>query len=161
MTLAPEPTGRAGVWLRLALVVSLTVNLLVAGLLIGSWAGRDRAETTIQDVGLGPYIAALPQRDRQLMAASLAEKSRPLRENRAELARQFDLFLAALRTEPFRVDALRRAVDMQQAQLLARQQIGQSALFDRIAAMTPVERNAFADAVERRLRHGPRFRRDR
>lgn len=158
---APQTVPRSGRGLRIALAVSLTLNLLVAGLVVGAWLGGDRdrrPDTALSDIGFGPFIAALPGNERRALGKALIERAGNLRQNREELRRQFDALLGALRAEPFRIEAVQQAIAAQQARLKERAQIGEALLYQRIEAMSPAERAAFADALEHGLRRGPRLR---
>lgn len=167
MTLPPDPappaaaTGRV---VRIALILSLTANLVILGLILGATFGRGREmhrDPAMADIGFNPFIAALPSDDRRALGKALVGRAGDLRQNRAELRRQFEVLLTTLRAEPFDSDAARAAVVAQQASLTVRQDIGRELLIDRLAAMTPAERASYADALERAIRRGPRPRRDR
>jgi hypothetical protein len=61
-----------------------------------------------------------------------------------------------LRADPFDAEALRNVVANQGDRMAARLALGQDLILARIAAMTPAERAAFADRLERRLERGPK-----
>jgi Heavy-metal resistance len=58
---APRAPGR---WMRVALVLSLAVNLLVAGMAVGVALRGGPPETAVRDLGFGPFAAALSPADR-------------------------------------------------------------------------------------------------
>ncbi|MCR8725450.1 periplasmic heavy metal sensor [Frigidibacter sp. ROC022] len=156
-------TPPAGRGLRIALAVSLALNLLVVGLVAGAWLGRDRdrrPDTAMADIGLGPFIQALPGDERRAFGKALIERAGNLRQNREELRQQFDVLLDALRAEPFEIDAVRKAIDAQKARLDERLKIGEELLYERLETMSPEERAGFADALARGLKRKPRFRPD-
>jgi hypothetical protein len=170
MTLPPDPSAdpsalRSGEGtsrvLRIALVLSLAANLLILGLILGASFSRDRdrdgrRDHAMADIGFNPFIMALPADDRRALGAALVGRAGDLRQNRAELRRQFETLLTTLRSEPFDTAAAAAAVAAQQARLSDRQDIGRELLIDRLEAMAPAERAAYADALEQAVRHGRR-----
>jgi len=157
----PVPGLRRG--LRVVLVISLTLNLLVAGMSFGSWFAHDsdrRAGMALDDVGFGPFLAARPGDERRAMGRALVEHAGSLRENREALRQDFDALVAAIRADPFDIATVEGALAAQRSRLDERQAIGRDLLFQRLAAMTADERDAFADALERKVRRGPPRRSD-
>jgi hypothetical protein len=157
----PPAGDRTGRVLRIALVLSLTANLVILGLILGAAFGRGGGgprggDPALAALGFNPYIAALPRSDRAALGMAMVGRAGDLRQNRDELRRQFDALLAALRAEPFDIAAVRDAVTGQQAQLRQVQDIGRDLLFERIAAMTPAERADYAAALESAVHRGPR-----
>jgi uncharacterized membrane protein len=144
--------------LRVVLAISLTFNLLVIGLILGAWVGHDRDRrpgTALDDIGFGPFLAALPGDERRAVGKALVERSGNLRQNREALRRDFDNLVTAIRADPFDIAAVASALDAQRTRLEERQSIGRDVLFERLEAMTARERDAFADALERKVRRGP------
>lgn len=159
---APRTDGNGRI-LRIALILSLAANLLIVGIVAGAIAGRDRdrdgrPDRALADVGFNPFIAALPPSDRRAMGIALVKRAGDLRRNRTELRREFGELLTALRADPYDGAAVRDSVTGQQARLAERQEIGRELLFERLDAMTVEERRSFADALEDRMRRGPRWR---
>jgi hypothetical protein len=62
--------------------------------------------------------------------------------------------LAALRAEPFDPAALAAAIDAQAGHLGERLKFGSDVIRDHILGLSPEARAAFADRLERRMRHG-------
>ena len=69
---------------------------------------------------------------------------------------EFDTLLDALRADPFDLAAVNTAMSSIVARNAGRLAKGQDLLSDRIAAMDPADRLAFADRLEDALRHGRR-----
>lgn len=148
---APPPTKPTSRWLKLALILSLAVNVVVFGAIVGAWwrgggpmGGRGAGNV----VG---YIASLPpDRRAELMQRSkgLREQSRALRQAARQAARDR---AAALLAEPF---DKQRFIDAQTRQIEAEQRL-RLAVRDVIAEaasnMTAAERRAF---LNWRDRHG-------
>ncbi|MCE8472521.1 hypothetical protein LZ189_26365, partial [Rhodovulum sulfidophilum] len=61
----------------------------------------------------------------------------------------------ALRGETFDADRIAAVLDRQEARVQAHAEMVRKLMLDRLSAMSPDERSAFADRLERVLRHGP------
>ena len=149
---APKPPRR---WGRIVLFVSLAFNLLIVGLVAGAMLGgpRDRdRDPALRDLGFGPFVHALPRGDRAEMGRAIKREAGSFRENRAELRRQFEAFLAALRADPFDAAEVARLITDQQSRISERQALGQRLLLERIEAMNASQRAAYADALDKSLR---------
>jgi len=158
-----EPTNagnrRTPRWIKVLLFFSLSLNLLVVGLVGGSFlrhkpsGGYDKAHySPLRDLGYGPFIVALSPSDKKEISRSWANRSGDLRANRDAVRAQFVTLLKLLQKKPFEIGALQEVVENQQAKLNERQKIGQQLLLDRIGAMTDDERTEFARKLERSLK---------
>ncbi len=141
-------------WTRIVLFASLAVNLLVAGLVVGALLagphGRDR--TALRGLGYAPFVNALPKQDRHALNHALERNEDSFRVNRAELKARFEELLAALRADPFDSNEVKRLFAEQRNRILERQRLGQDSLLERIIAMSPEERSAYADALDRNIK---------
>lgn len=157
---APPVSERRCRVLRIALIASVTLNLIVAGLVIGAVVAHDRRPPPDGDgldvVGFNPFIRALPHEERAEIGKALSARAGTLRQNRDAFRAEFDRLLTLLRAEPFDMAAVRTAIEKQQARLAELQTIGRDLLFERIEAMSPTQRRAFADSLEQTLKRGPR-----
>lgn len=156
-----EPTARTPRWIRLLLAVSLGLNLLVAGAFLGAALGRhgpwDHDATRggmPREFGRTPFLSALSEEDRRAVGRALMREAGPLRENRADLRDRFERLLAALRAEPFDREAVAGLLAAQRAGGAARLDIAERVLLDRLGAMEPEERRAYAERLDRSLRRG-------
>jgi uncharacterized membrane protein len=157
-TPAASATSR---WLKVALVLSLALNLLVAGVILGAVLRHDRdggrmdrrAEAT-RDFVRSPFLGALEPADRRAVGRDLMRAEGSIRENRADLRARFERLLAAIRTEPFDRAAVESILAEQRAAGARRLEIAEAAVLDRLAAMTPAARAAYADRLDRSLRRG-------
>jgi len=147
--------AKAGKGLRIALGISLALNLLVVGLVAGAvlrdGGPRDRM---VRDLDFGPFTEALSPEDRDALRRAFIDRAPDLRGARQEMRTDLEAFLAALRAEPFDPSALTQVMENQQGRLSRRIELGQDLLVERLAAMDGRERGAFADRLERRLRRG-------
>jgi len=162
VTSAPSPASGAR-WMKIALVISLAFNLLVVGLVLGAALGRerhmdrhdrDRSEVP-REFMRSPFLGALDPEDRRAVGRELRRDEGSLRENRAELRARFERLLAAIRTEPFDRAAIEAILDEQRAAGARRLEIAEQAVLDRLSAMSPEARAAYAERLDRSLRRGP------
>lgn len=148
-------THRSGAptWMRVLLVVSLALNLLIAGVVVGAIAsGRAGGPPRVVDLNLGPLTRALDPEDRRAIGHALRSREdiRPPRPvERLANARALG---QALRAEPFDRDMVARLLDSQRSRAADVFLAGQEALLDRLEQMTPEERRAFADRLGQELR---------
>jgi len=149
-----EPRPPRWPWTRILLVVSLALNLAVAGLVAGHVLG-DGPDRQRPDSGLWRYGAAMPEPHRRAMLRAMRE-DRPhweaaragLRESRARLA-------AALTAEPFDPGAVAAVLSAERALLGDLSERGGAILMAGVARMTAEERAAYAAALlEPRRRDG-------
>lgn len=157
MTGDTPKTERGWPWGRIILILSLSLNMLVAGLVAGTLLrdGPDRSsERRLEaaDLGFGPYVAALGPEERRTLVQAARREGSGLREHRAKVRRQFEEMLTLLRAETLDVAALDRLLSEQQAALTDWQGIGQRLLVENLAQMDAAERAEYADRLDRLLR---------
>lgn len=151
---APAAPGRG---LRIALAVSVALNLAVAGVVAGAvWRmGSDgRPVPAVRDLGFGPFAGALTDDDRRELRRAFLRQAPDMRATRAAMREDMAAVLAALRSDPYDPQALRVALDRATRRTAERLALGQDLIFDRISAMTPEARRAFADRLEQGLTRG-------
>ncbi len=154
----PEAKPRAGRGLRIALFLSLALNVLVVGVVGGAMLRNDgpparRAEiATAFDAGIGPYSLAMTREQRRSLGNRIGDYEHDFDRNRDETRAFVNEFLATLRTAPFDATRLADLITRMQAGLSQRQQIGSQALLAEIAAMSDAERVVFAEKLENALR---------
>ncbi|MEM6276128.1 MAG: periplasmic heavy metal sensor [Pseudomonadota bacterium] len=144
--MADGALGRGG---RILLYVSLLVNLLVVGLVVGtllvvSPKGQDRRPAMSGETGLGPLMLALEREDRRALALSMRRTLRGERLSRGEmreLARDIQGVLAA---EPFDAQALDGVLDTQFSEATFRLDLARDLFRETLVEMTPEERAAYA-----------------
>ncbi|MCK0138412.1 periplasmic heavy metal sensor [Aliiroseovarius sp. F47248L] len=148
-------------WTRVLLVVSLTLNLLVLGLVIGAKLGGHRDQGfdprgpnrgAIRDLGFAPVAGALERSDRREIGKILRDRSGSFAENRKKLEAEFQDMLSTLRADPFDPEALLLTMTQQSERMRQRGELARSVLVERIAQMSMSERREFADRIERSIR---------
>lgn len=137
-----DPKPRLSLTLRVIFALSLALNLLVVGLVAGVWwrgGPPDGARIGGQAAAL---YRALPGEDRRALRAEMRGTI-----DRGRL-RIRDPLIAALKADPFDPAAV-AAILVAQSDAQAQAQMRMRALWlDRIAAMSPAERAAYADRLE-------------
>jgi uncharacterized membrane protein len=152
----PPGTPRRLPWLKIALVLSVALNLGVLGLALGAWTkhGPDRRATP-RDLSFGPFAEALTPEDRRALRTAFRERMPGQRADREAARTEFAALVSALRAEPFGPADLQGALSAIEARLTGRVALGSALIEERLLAMTPAERAAFADRLERGLGRGP------
>lgn len=143
-----------GKGLRIALAVSVALNLAVVGVAAGAFLHGHDGPDGVRELGFGPFTEALSQEDRAGLRRALIAKMPEMRQVRREVMQDSQDMLAALRAEPFVEAQLTAVMETQRARMAQRLEIGQGLMRDLLLAMTPEARLAFADRLEARLRHG-------
>ena len=118
--MSDENTKTTRRWGRILLIGSLALNLLIIGVVAGSFLGgpRDRDRNPLlRDLGFGPFVHALPQRSKRELTDALKREAGSLRDNRAELRRHFEAFLAALRADPYDPQEVARLIADQRSRI--------------------------------------------
>lgn len=145
-----EPPARKRSWIRIALAVSLALNLAVAGMAVGAFL-RNGGPPGRGDMGLGPLADALSAQDRRALRKAFVDHFPELRQGREALRAEFDGLLVALRAEPFDPAALDAALSDIARRNTDRLDQGRSVIADYLKTMPDEGRAAFADRLERLL----------
>lgn len=157
--LPPTPSSgrRSPRWVKIALAVSLALNLAVAGIVAGIALRGDEGRPrpmAVRDLSFGPFTDALTRDQRRAMLRSFAEDGPGLRETRAQMRSDFNAVLDSLRATPFDPAAFRTAMDGQSARIAARAEAGRNAFVSLVLEMSDADRAAFVarleDSVKRR-----------
>lgn len=155
-TVAPK-AGMRG-WVRALFIVSLTMNLLVLGVVAGGVIGHSGhpPRPMISDISMGPFTEALSRADRDALRHAAEAEGAGFRDMRRAARADFTRLVAALKADPWNEAEVRSVIEAHRARTLDRIEIGERLMFGRIAAMTPEERKGFAERLEAGLRRGPR-----
>lgn len=150
MTTEPPRMGRTT---RTVLIASLGLNLIVAGFLAGAYLFHRGPPPG--GIGFGPYTYALGPEDREALRRAFITQSRDT-NFRGRMQEERQALAVLLRAETFDRAEVQRLFEAQRQRADQGFQMGQALLLDRIAAMTPEDRTAFAE----RLENGPKRSRD-
>ena len=149
------PTGGRG--LKLALAVSVALNLAVAGLVGGialHGGPGQRGNMMVRDMGFGPFDDALLPEDRDSLRKSIQARFGDIRAARQLMQADGLAVLSALKADPFDPAALGQALDAQADHLGERLKFGSAMIRDHLLTLPEAARLALADRLEQRTRHG-------
>lgn len=141
--------------LRIALAVSVALNLAVAGVVAGTMLNHrgDNGRMEMgRELGFGPFSEALGREDRRALRSAFIARMPEMRDTKRQRGQDIQALLAALRADPFVPDTLSALMQRQHHRMEIQLQLGQDLLRDLLIAMTPEARAAFADRLEQRLR---------
>ena len=145
-------------WVKGVFILSLTLNFLVAGLVVGGLIGHARHPPPLPGDGggtpeafsLGPLSGAFSREDRLAMRRAAEGQGTDFRAMRAAIGSDFAQLEAALSTDPYDEGAVRAVLAEMRARTLMRMDLGEQAMLDRLRAMSPADRAAMVQ----RLRDG-------
>lgn len=147
------PASSRGV--KIALAVSVALNLAVAGLAVGAWLGDGRRDMP-RDMSFGPFSEALDSSDRRAIRRALLDRMGEFRTARVQSREDFETLLETLRADPFDADAMKAALAAIETRNAQRLELGRSLIETRLIQMSDKDRRAFADRLEKGLRRGGR-----
>ncbi len=156
-TEASKPT-RSPLWMRILLLASLAVNLLIVGVVVGTVTSSpgdpERGERLrgARDLAPPPFVLAIEREDRRALLRSLREATDSEGRDRAQVRADLQSILEALRSDSFEPDAVRSLLGAERSRSRTRQEAGEDLLVDYLTALSPEERRAYADRLERILR---------
>lgn len=156
---SPLP-ARAGRALRIALAISVALNLAIAGLVGGAiWRFRSNPPPAVRELGFGPFTEALTPDQRAELRRGFVDRSAGFRSMRRAVREDTTRMLTILRTDPFDADAFSAQLSQINTRFATRMSGAETALRSLVLSMQPDERLAFAarleDALRRDLRDPP------
>ncbi len=151
----PETRAATAGWVKVVLALSLALNLAILGMMGGAFL-RDgpRERGMPRDLSFGPFNEALSREDRRALRSAFMERAGEFREGRAAAQEEFRALLSALRAEPFDEAVLKAALGAIEKRNADRLAIGRELIEGRIFALSPEDRLAFADRLDKALTHG-------
>ncbi|HID67437.1 MAG TPA: periplasmic heavy metal sensor [Roseibacterium sp.] len=149
-----EPRNGRGT--KIALAISLALNLAIVGLVAGAVLGRGGSgghggSPALRSLGLGPFVMALSHGDRTELRDRIAGRSAPLREERRAIGRSLRVVQEALLADPFDRATAEAAFESSRGRVLSLQEAGHTALLDQIETMTMAERVELAEQLTRAM----------
>ncbi|MEL6169240.1 MAG: periplasmic heavy metal sensor [Pseudomonadota bacterium] len=155
-------TRRTPAWVKVLLAVSLGLNLMVAGLVVGAVLNRDApkrgpASSAVglpRDVAPLPLLRAFDAPDQRSLARAYRERAGGRERNREELRALFDELQGHLRANPFDPDAFAVMLERERRRTSDRQDIGTEIFVNHLAQLPYEDRLAYADRLSRMLRSG-------
>jgi uncharacterized membrane protein len=147
-------------WMRVILFVSLALNIAILSIALGFFVqggGKPKGPPRGYQIALGPFGLALDRTDRRDIRRALQanDDSRPL--TRAEMQSKATDLLESFRNDPFDPEETISFFADVRARSNTVQETVQQALIDKIIAMSPTDRAAFADRILQNFeRNGPK-----
>ncbi|MEL6960180.1 MAG: periplasmic heavy metal sensor [Pseudomonadota bacterium] len=150
-----RPTKKISGLTRAVLIVSLGLNLVIVGVIVGALAtgGFGKGRPGI-DLSVGPISRALSDEDRAAMRETIRAIGPFNRDTRAQMRADMIEIAAILRAESYDRSALEAVLRRQAERLQGGQAAIVTALLDRVEQMGPADRTAFADRIEENMRRG-------
>jgi uncharacterized membrane protein len=150
---APPAPPRPGRGLKIALALSVALNLGVAGLALGAWLKEGPGGRGLpRELSFGPFDQAFLPEDRAALRRDLIARAPEIRTTRAEMRAELQAVLQALRARPYDPAALTRALAAIETRYAGRLALGRSLIEARLQALDDAGRQAFADRLEDGLR---------
>ncbi|ABD56049.1 periplasmic heavy metal sensor [Jannaschia sp. CCS1] len=147
---------RARRWVKVALAISLALNLAIVGLIGGAVLGGggpgDGGVPALRALGLGPFARALSREDRAELRTRIEGTGVELREERREIGRALRAVEGALRADPFDRATVEEAFARSRGMVVSLQETGHTALLDQIETMSAAERQDLANHLARVMR---------
>lgn len=156
----PVVVRRTPGWVRILLFLSLALNLAVFGVVAGAIMKRHAPPGMAppRDGATALYLRALPDDQRAAFDEGMRREGGRFRIDRATLRAEINATLDVLRADPFDAEAFSQRIADQRRTLSERVSSGDRLLMERLVAMSPDERRAYADRlqtfVDRFARHG-------
>ena len=135
--------------LRVLLIVSLGLNLLIAGVLVGGVSkGKHFSPKGNLDISVGPFSRAFDEDDRRAIRDDLRSRMTEF-PSPSEQAAAMQNLVAAMRAEPLDEETLTSAFSAQREQAARAMELGQDVVLERLREMTADERAEFVDRLLR------------
>lgn len=151
--MTPPAKPKSGKGLRIALAVSVALNLAVIGIVAGALLRDGPRGRFIRDLDFGPYGEAFTPQDRAAMRDAFLSRDVNMRDMRDQMRSEGAALVALLRADTLDLEELRALMQTQQGRMVDRIEMGRDLVTERIAAMSAEDRRAFADRLERAFRH--------
>lgn len=156
---SPDQTKKPRSWLKAVLVVSVSLNLLILGFVLGAivrgYDGNDRRDNAVRELGRSPFVAALEPDTRVRLAQRMREQGTDRGASREVMRAKFEEVLDALRSDNFDRAELERLLAEQRGFVTSRVNLAESALLDALEGMSVDERKSYANRLDRSLRRRP------
>lgn len=146
----PNPPA-VGRWIRVILFTSLALNLLFAGFVGGNLLtnGPGKRASMVRELNFGPFTEALSREQRSTLRRAFVKIAPDMAGERQNMRRDLGVLLVVLRAAAFDRAAMEVIFAGQRDQAVDRLTLGQKLVLDLVSAMTPADRSAFADRLER------------
>ncbi|TMV94936.1 periplasmic heavy metal sensor [Thioclava sp. BHET1] len=148
MAVTGSPSRRL---IRWVLIGSVTLNLLVIGVIIGGIFGHDRhpPRMVVGDVTLGIFTKSLSPEDREALRQEAQKRAPEFRAMRMQARADLTALIGALKAQPWDRAEVKAILTRHQDRMVKRVQLGDELIFERFDAMSVADRRDFADRLQK------------
>ncbi|WP_339107747.1 periplasmic heavy metal sensor [Thioclava sp. GXIMD4216] len=132
---------------RWALMISVTLNLLVAGVIIGGAFGPANRGPQPPQVGLGPFDRGLTDADRQTLTKMAKAEGFEFNNYPGAMDVWLDRILTAIEQTPYDEVAVRDALNAHRMHIVSRIQTGEDIMVKWLGTLTPEDRKTFVERI--------------
>lgn len=145
----PDVKPARGRWVTPLLILSLAINIAVAGLVVGAVFGDKRPDRYSGPVagGMRPFLSALPEDVRPMVRQKLYQNRELVKTSRKQLRASSQAVKQAIGADPFDVEVLKQAFAGQRGIYDDLARNSHNALADIIATMSAQERADYLTAL--------------
>jgi len=133
--------------LAIILALSVALNLLLIGVIVGALGKGAPHDARQASVGMRQIVGALPPSDRRILRNALRGQGRALGGSRKRAKQSGAQLQAALRADPFDPAAFAAALRARDAYRAALSDAGRATLIDIVTQMSDTDRAAFAQRL--------------
>jgi len=132
-------------WIKIALIVSVAVNLGIAGVIGGAAlrAPENQRNNLEAPEGIAMLARAMPAAHQRELREQLRARRGDLRPDQEELRHLRDRFILALRAEPFDIEAVNHVFADQRSMLSNLTATGHDSVIEQIGKMSPRDRERY------------------
>ncbi len=136
-------------WAKIALGVSLTINILIAGLAIGTFSNVKKIPPAMGPSEVaGAYTYALLPKNRRNIGKAMSKLNRENGSAREKIAAEYQYMIEILVAEEFDRDAAKQILDRQFEFANDRRVVSENLLLDELEKMSLEERVEFAERLK-------------
>ncbi|MEM7731959.1 MAG: periplasmic heavy metal sensor [Pseudomonadota bacterium] len=159
MVTDPNPTPKSRPWVRILLVVSLALNLLVIGAVVGFVIkggpglhnGKRGGPPSMATGGVGPLTQALSKEDRRAIVREMRQRMRDSGWDRQAHRQSLNRMVAILEARPFDADAFGVELQITVERMQGNLSEASGALLNRLADLSDDERAAYAARIRDKM----------
>ena len=147
--------------LRRLLILSVTLNLVIAGIVAGAALRHPPPPDPGRGPAFGVYDRAFSEQDRKALREAFGREAPDFRKGWQAMQDDTAELLTTLRTDPYdaaKAEAIFARQRERGGQMMA---LGQRLMAQRLAEMTPPERQAFADRLSEKMERDRERHKDR
>lgn len=143
-------------WVKIALGVSLSINLLIVGLAVGTFSQVRKGDVGVRSAdGTGAYTFALQPADRRKIGRGMYDHFQQSGDDRASIRKEYDRMVEILVAETFDRAAAEQIMARQSKIVDNRRMVAEGLLLDQLEAMSLEEREKFAERLKEGARRRP------